>query len=187
MNDSFVFEVTPFYFLRHGETPETEKGILQGQSDSGLSAKGRKTAEDAAARLAKVGLRSIYASPLMRAWQTASIISAVTGVPVQTLPGLMERDWGVFQGRPIRERPSTADPETVETMADFTRRIFSAMRSISGPSPILIVSHSGVFRVLARHAGVSMDLSTRVRNAQPFLFDPSGRQGAGWRISEVKA
>lgn len=185
MNDHFVFDATPFYFLRHGETLETEAGILQGQSESELSDTGRKTAVAAAARLAAVPLRSIYASPLMRTWQTASIVSASAGIAVQPLPGLMERNWGIYEGRPTSERPKSPDPESVETMADFSNRILSAMRSISGPAPVLIVSHSGVFRVLARHAGLSIGDSTRVGSAQPLLLDPSRRQGSGWRISEV--
>ena len=185
LNDRFVFDVTPFYFLRHGETPETEKGILQGQSDSELSPEGLRTAELAAARLASVPLSSIYSSPLKRTWQTASIVSTMTGIAVQALPGLMERNWGIYEGCPNSERPKSPDPETVEKMSDFSNRILAAMRSISGPAPILVVSHSGVFRVLARYAGLSIGDSTRVGSSQPLLIDPSKRQGAGWRISEV--
>ena len=185
MNDRFVFDENPFFFLRHGETPETQKGILQGQSESELSDRGRQTAQDAAERLAKVALRSIYASPLKRALETAAIVSASTGVPVQPLPGLMERHWGVYEGRPNNERPTSQDPETVEAMADFSARILDAMRSISGPSPVLIVSHSGVFRVLARHAGLSIDDSISVGSSQPLLLDPSKARGKSGRISEV--
>lgn len=185
MNDSFEFGVTPFYFLRHGETPETERGILQGQSDSELTETGRETAKAAATRLASANLASIFSSPLKRTMQTASIVADVAGISIQTIPGLMERDWGIFEGRPTSERPAVQDPETVEALTDFTSRILAAMRSISGPAPVLIVSHSGVFRVLARHAGLSMGDSIRVGSAQPLLLDPSKRQGAGWRISEV--
>lgn len=185
MNDRFVFDKNSFFFLRHGETPETQNGILQGQSESELSEQGRQTAQVAAVRLAKVALRSIYASPLKRAWETAAIVSASTGVPVQPLPGLMERSWGIYEGRPNSERPMTPDPETVEPLAEFSNRILGAMRSISGPSPVLIVSHSGVFRVLARHAGLLIDDSTSVGSSQPLLLDPSQSQGCSWRISEV--
>ena len=187
MNDRFVFDVTPFYFLRHGETAETEKGILQGQIDSELSPQGRRTAEAAAERLSAVTLRSIYASPLIRAWQTASIVSALKGIQVRPLPGLMERNWGIYEGRVTGDRPSTLDPETVEPLVEFSNRILDAMHSISGPSPVLIVSHSGVFRVLARHAGLSIDDTTSVGSSQPLLLDPSRARGGSWRISEVNA
>lgn len=185
VNDRFVFDVTPFYFLRHGETPESQSGILQGQTETELNAMGRKAAEKAAAHLVGITLRSIYASPLKRAWQTASILSTLTGVPAHSLPGLMERHWGIYEGRPKSERPATPNPETVETMEDFSNRILDIMRSISGPAPFLIIAHSGVFRVLARHAGLYIDASTNVGNAQLLLLDPSGGTGSGWRISEV--
>ena len=47
----FEFGVTPFYFLRHGETRETERGIVQGQNDTRLIAKGRQSAVKAAGAL----------------------------------------------------------------------------------------------------------------------------------------
>ena len=183
--DNFVFDVTPFYFLRHGETPESESGILQGQTETQLNTMGRKTAEQAASRLVGITLRSIYASPLKRAWQTASILSALTGVPAHPRPGLMERSWGVYEGRPKGERPADQDPETVETMEDFSTRILDTMRSISGPLPVLIIAHSGVFRVLARHAGLFIGPTTNVGNAQLLLLEPARERGAKWRISEV--
>ena len=48
---AFKFGTTPFYFLRHGETPESRDGILQGQSESELNATGRGMAEAAAKSL----------------------------------------------------------------------------------------------------------------------------------------
>ena len=101
----FEYGVTPFYFLRHGETYESREGILQGQSETELSAVGRRMAEDAAETVSTLSVATIYASPLKRAWNTASIVSARLGVPVHSLPGLMERHWGSFQGTPKAERP----------------------------------------------------------------------------------
>ena len=185
MSERFQFGVTPFYFLRHGETRESRRGILQGQTETELTALGRKTAEDVAPRLAGVGLRSIYASPLKRAWHTASILSTLTGVPAHPLPGLMERRWGIYEGRHKNERPALQDPETVESMDDFSQRIVQAMRSITGPVPLLVVAHSGVFRILARLAGLSIDSSTAVDSAQLLLIDPSRGQDGSWHFSEV--
>ena len=185
MSDGFIFDVTPFYFLRHGETSESKKGILQGQTETELNGKGRWTAEQAGERLIGTNLRSIYASPLKRAWQTAYIVSVLTGVPTLPAPGLVERKWGVFEGRPKSERPKAVDPPTVETMGAFEGRVLSTMRSISGPIPLLVVAHSGVFRVLARHAGLSIDNSTTVESGHLFLFEPPGVERNRWRISEV--
>lgn len=185
MSDSFAFDLTPFYFLRHGETRESHSGILQGQTDTELNAMGRRAAEQAAISLVDAGLRSIYASPLKRAWQTAMIVSILTGAPVRPVAGLMERNWGIYEGRAKVERPTSEDPPTVEKMAAFSGRILDAMRSLSGPLPLLIVAHSGVFRVLARHAGQSMDRSISINSAHPVLFDTRHESARGWRISEI--
>ncbi len=185
MSGSFKFDLASFYFLRHGETPESQKGILQGQTETELNAVGRNTARHAAKSLAGVEIRSIYASPLKRAWQTACILSELTGAPIYPAPGLMERSWGIYEGRPKNERPSEENPATVEPMDVFSGRILDAMQSISGPTPLLIVAHSGVFRVLAGHAGLPVGRSTTVSNAQLYLFEPPTGDRRHWNISEV--
>ena len=186
VSDSFKFGRAPFYFLRHGETPESRNRILQGQTDTLLTREGRQTAERAALALEKVSLRTIYASPLKRAWHTAKIVSTLTRAPMYPSPGLMERNWGRYEGRPKIERPAMTDPPGAETMAEFSDRILAAMEAMSGPLPILVVAHSGVFRVLARHAGLSMDnRSTGISNAHTVLFGAPNPSGKGWRISEI--
>ena len=185
MSDSFSFEKTPFYFLRHGETVEGSKGVLQGQTETVLNSVGRKTAEQAAERLVITNLRSIYTSPLKRAQQTASIVSIMTGAPTHAAPGLMERKWGIFEGRPKTERPSTEDPPTVERIGEFTSRVLDTMRSISGPTPLLIVAHSGVFRILARYAGFPITNAASVINGHLLQFEPPVEGREYWRILEM--
>ncbi len=181
----FEFGVTPFYFLRHGETRESEKGILQGQNDTRLIAKGRESALKAVDALDGVLLRSIYASPLKRAWETASIVSTLTGVPVFPLPGLMERNWGPYQGLPKEMRPTRSDAGSVEGLEDFSLRILAALRSISGPSPVLIVAHSGVFRLLCHHTGLSDDPAVTLASGMVLKFAPPEGQRRHWHISVV--
>ena len=183
--DSFEFGVSAFYFLRHGETFESEAGILQGQHEAELSAEGRHTAERAAETLSSVTLGSIYASPLKRTMLTASIVSLFTGVPIHALRGLMERDWGIYQGRPKGLRPTIANPPTAEPMAAFESRVLGAMRAIPGPSPVLVVAHSGVFRVLCRHAGIVVDQGVSVGNGQVLKLLPATDPGRTWHFSVV--
>ena len=182
---TFAFGTTPFYFLRHGETPESRDGVLQGQNETLLTAAGRKMAENAGHRLAEVPLGSIYASPLKRAWQTASIVSVLTGAPVHPLPGLMERHWGVYQGQPKHLRPSLPNPKSAEPIAEFSDRIVRAIESISGPAPVLIVTHSGVFRVICEHIGVTLDRSISVTSGLVLKFEPPTGGKSSWRIGVV--
>ena len=109
----------------------------------------------------------------------------MTGAPIHRLPGLMERHWGDYQGRPKRERPNSLNPDGVESLEDFSARIMDAMRSITGPSPVLVVSHSGVFRVLAQLAGIPFDYSVTVGSSQLLLLRPPGEGRVKWRIEEV--
>jgi probable phosphoglycerate mutase len=181
----FEFGVTPFYFLRHGETRETERGIVQGQNDTRLIAKGRQSAVKAAGALDGVLLRSIYASPLKRAWETASILSILRGVPVFPAPGLMERNWGPYQGLHKELRPSDPSAGTVESREAFAKRVIAAMRSISGPSPLVVVAHSGVFRVLCGHLGHSDDPAVTVPSGLVVRFEPPRDRRQGWHLSAV--
>ena len=182
---SFEFGVTPFYFLRHGETKETRKGILQGQNETELTPAGRRMAEAAAETLSAVPLASIYASPLKRAWDTASIVSLFTRAPIHPTPGLMERHWGVYQGRRKADRPADPSPETAEREEDFIHRVAKAMDSIEGPSPVLVVAHSGVFRALCQSVGISIDRRISVTSGQVLKLEPPTASRRTWRISVV--
>jgi len=182
---AFKFGITPFYFLRHGETYESRVGIVQGQSETQLNSTGRKMAETAAEALSNVSLGSIYSSPLKRAWRTASIVSVLIGVPVIALPGLMERHWGEFQGRPKSHRPSTCDPATVETRDAFRQRVVTAMDSIQGPLPVLVVSHSGVFRAICEAAGIPIEGRITVTSGQVLRMEPPIGDRWKWSISVV--
>ena len=183
--DSFKFGLTPFYFLRHGETGDSVRGILQGQVETVLSDEGRLTAWKAARVVLHVRPRSIYASPLRRAWETAEIISRTTAVPIVPLPGLKERNWGDFEGRPRNLRPRTDDPKGVESTADFRARVVEAMQSIDGPPPVLVVAHSGVYRLLCHHAGIPFGRRSAVANGLVLKFAPHGSGGVPWHIEEI--
>ena len=130
-------------------------------------------------------LRSIHASPLKRAWQTAKIISVLTGAPIHAAPGLMERKWGMFEGRPKSDRPTSGDFPTVETIDAFSTRILETMRSISGRTPLLVIAHSGVFRILARHAGFPIDDSITITSGHLLRFEPPVDGRNRWRIVEL--
>ncbi|MDJ0951122.1 MAG: histidine phosphatase family protein [Alphaproteobacteria bacterium] len=184
MSVRFEFGAATFYFLRHGETDANKNGIVQGQQDTPLNARGRRSAEEAGLRLMPVGLGSIYASPLKRAWQTATIVSRLTGAPVHPLPGLKERHWGIYEGRRKSMRPREPDPPSVERMAAFKSRVLGALRTIVGPPPVLVVAHSGVFRVLCAEIGLEITTPYSVASTQLLRLEPPGTDHR-WHITEV--
>jgi len=63
--------------LRHGESEGNAQGRMQGRRDFPLSALGREQAARAAAFVAQhAPFAAVYASPLKRAFETASIVAA---------------------------------------------------------------------------------------------------------------
>lgn len=92
---------TVLYFVRHGETDENRKGIVQGSGiDSVLNERGRMQAQALAKRLADDSLDTVYASTMQRAQQTAEIAAAPHEPISKTyLRDLREISWGVFEGQ----------------------------------------------------------------------------------------
>jgi broad specificity phosphatase PhoE len=70
------------YFLRHGQTM-LNKGFQHQGPEAMLSDKGRFQAQQASQRLADESFDIILTSPLIRAKQTADVVSLATGKPVE--------------------------------------------------------------------------------------------------------
>ena len=91
------------YIIRHGETEWNKEKKLQGQSDVPLNEYGRELAKITAEALKDVVFDEIYASPLIRALETARIIKAERNINVKTDDRLKEISFGVFEGVPSNE------------------------------------------------------------------------------------
>jgi broad specificity phosphatase PhoE len=92
------------YLARHGQNEDNRDGILNGHRDLPLTELGRKQAHEAAASIKSLGLTFdvVYSSPLIRAFETASIISSEANQPTPVAhPLLIERNLGLMSGRPI--------------------------------------------------------------------------------------
>ncbi len=87
-------------FIRHGESiGNTKQGFISGQSDTqGLSEKGKIQIIKASWELRSMRTDKLYASPVVRAQETATILARYAGVPIKTLPWLSELHHGVFEG-----------------------------------------------------------------------------------------
>ncbi|MFG2457588.1 bifunctional RNase H/acid phosphatase [Streptomyces sp. NPDC048523] len=99
-----------FVLLRHGETPLTPQKRFSGSggTDPSLSEVGREQAEHAATALARRGtIQHILASPLTRTRQTAETVADRLGLEVTVEDGLIETDFGAWEGLTfgeVRER-----------------------------------------------------------------------------------
>jgi probable phosphoglycerate mutase len=169
----------PFYFLRHGETHWNREGRTQGQLDSKLNELGRAQAADAAHALDGQPIKRIVASPLSRAYDTASAVAAVLGLDIATDPGLMECHLGDHQGDP--HGPWLQDyfrgnyvPPNGEHFDEFCARTWAAMQRAVALGPnTLIVAHGGLWISARRHVSVAPDLP-RMPNALPLYIVPKG-------------
>jgi ribonuclease H / adenosylcobalamin/alpha-ribazole phosphatase len=159
---------TTTILLRHGQTPLSVQKRFAGAVDVPLTDTGARQAEAAAARLAaRGGLDLIVTSPLQRARQTADVVAAATGVPVQPEAGFREANFGKWEGLSFAEaksqwpeemaawlaRPGTSPPGG-ESFADVALRVGAALDELLAAQPgrtVLIVSHlTPVKEIVAR-------------------------------------
>ena len=151
---------------RHGETDDNVEPLrFQGFRDTPLNATGRAQAQALAARIADEGtIRSIWASDLSRARETAETIGAAIGLEVRFDPRLREGDRGRWEGRLFTEveadepelyaawrRPVTGFrfPEG-ESLAEQQERVTAVLHEIHAGSslPALAVCHGGSIRAM---------------------------------------
>jgi broad specificity phosphatase PhoE len=88
-----------FTIIRHGSTEGIEQGLLQGSSDSRLSARGRRQAEMTARLLSRCRINHCFCSPLGRTRETADIICKPLSLEPVILEDLREYNFGCLEGQ----------------------------------------------------------------------------------------
>lgn len=176
---------TPFFFLRHGETEWNKNRLAQGQTDVPLNQTGRDQADLARPLLKGQNIRRIIASPLERAFETATIINRDLNVPVERHSGLMEQAFGPYEGKPWTDAMYGGDlGNGAEPKDVFYQRIANTLVEALGRSgPVLLVGHGGWFRAMVEllcHLP-----SVRAQNAVPFRFDPPMPDRDRWLLCPV--
>ena len=161
-----------FVLLRHGETPLTPQKRFSGSggSDPSLSDVGREQAERVAAALARRGtVQHVLASPLARTRETAAAVAARLGLEVTVEDGLIETDFGAWEGLTfgeVRDRHPDdlnrwlADPEAEptgggESFAATATRIAATRDKLVAAyagRTVLLVTHVTPIKTLVRLA-----------------------------------
>jgi len=141
--------------VRHGATPFTECGRIQGRRDVPLSEAGRGQAAAVAARLGREPWNALYTSPLSRAADTAAAIAEITGLAVQPDPRLEERDLGPLAGltrRQYLERyPDGTPTGLVEPREAVRQRALACLTDIERrhrAGRVIVVAHGGVIAAI---------------------------------------
>lgn len=163
---------TRIVFVRHGRTDGNTNGEMADHSPKPLNTVGRAQIEKAAARIARQFKPDILlSSPLPRAWQSAEIIAAGTGLKPIPQPLLAEFHFGKIAGLTLPEikqifpdhynayiqwveaedQPSLARPEYPqgETFAQITRRVWEFTNYLKSKylgKVCVAVSHGGFIK-----------------------------------------
>lgn len=176
--------VTRLFLVRHGSTEANERKpfVLQGSEiDTPLTTKGWQQAREVAAFLREVEFSAIYASPMIRAQQTASLCAVPRQMEVRAVESLKECSVGRWQGLSWDEI-RTRDPDEVqrflanparerhpggESYEDVLARVAPALNDIlaahSGQN-VLVVAHNMVNRAyLANLLGIDLSHARRIR------------------------
>ena len=86
------------YLMRHGQTDWNKEYRLQGATDIPLNEEGRRQAKEAAEKMRDIPFECVYSSPLIRAKETAQIISAFHDIPTVVDDRLKEMSFGIYEG-----------------------------------------------------------------------------------------
>lgn len=135
--------MTTLYLVRHGETVDNQRQIMQGQTQGKLNETGIRQAEELREKLAGEGINVYVSSDLYRSIETCRIIMG-EGANMITTPLLRERDWGGFTGRYIPELKDEVWPDDIETLDALKKRaqcFLNFIRESYPESKVLAVGH----------------------------------------------
>jgi probable phosphoglycerate mutase len=197
INNPMNEATTRVFLVRHGATILSAEDRFAGATDVDLSDEGREQTGRLAARLAGEQIVAVYASPLSRTVETASILAEPHRLRVEKRDGLREIShgrWEQLTRREVEERfpdeaaewekdPYTFAPLGGESGLAVTARalpvLIELVRAHAGET-ILVVSHKATIRLLlssllgfdARRYRDNLDLSPASLNIVDFK-DPS--------------
>lgn len=146
------------YVVRHGETAENIRSVMQGNMDTVLNETGRLQAKEAKEKLKGVQIDLIISSPKQRTLETAQIISDNDTIII-TDDRLLSRDHGEFEGKTryeinlqdywnIKLNKQYERAECVQHIFDRVDSLIKEIKNQYHDKTVLLVTHSGICRVL---------------------------------------
>lgn len=150
------------YIMRHGETDANKNRILQGQKDNHLNEAGKIQAGEAGKIIKKIDFAVIYASPLVRAIETAELATGQKRENFKIDKRLAEISFGELEGYPINDAETTLKtfftepqnylpPKNGESLEELSKRVWEFLEEIKGNYPkqnVLIVSHGAAIHAM---------------------------------------
>ncbi len=163
-----------YFILRHGHSLKNKKQISAGWPEkfySPLTKKGKKQIIEVTKKIKKKKINLIFSSDLLRAKQTALIVGKELGLKPKFDKKLRETNYGIFNGKPMRETGKFWDkerklgplkyylkrfkipPPEGENYADIEKRMSEFIRKTEKKyqgKNILIVSHERPLTLLEK-------------------------------------
>jgi broad specificity phosphatase PhoE len=156
--------MTKIILVRHGETEWNRQEIFRGRIDIELNESGIRQAELLAEYLSEAKIEAIYSSPLRRALKTAEIMAGYHNLEVKIAPGLVDLDYGSWQGLAHQEvkdkyqelyhkwlkSPHRLKIPGGESLGDVRERAVALVNDITSQyeGTVALVSHRVVNKVL---------------------------------------
>jgi probable phosphoglycerate mutase len=152
------------YFVRHGESEANLLHLISNRDlEHGLTERGRQQAAELAQSLCGVGACRIFTSPLLRAVQTAEILSSALGTDYEVTDALREFDCGIAEGRSdarawelhqqvmkdwLQDGNTAARIEQGESLIDIRERFLPFVECLvedAGSVASILVGHGGLY------------------------------------------
>jgi probable phosphomutase (TIGR03848 family) len=162
------------FFIRHGSNDFVGKRLAGRLPEVHLNAQGRQQAEVIAQAVGGLPFKAIYSSPMERAVETAEPLANVLNQPVILQPGLIEIDFGEWQGqfisrlrhrklwKTVQETPSRMRFPGGESFVEAQERMATTVDAIAKAHAehdlIACFSHADAIRLLVAYAlGLPLD------------------------------
>jgi len=157
------------YFVRHGESDANVQRVISNrESTFHLTPQGQAQASMLAENLKDIPITAIYASPVLRARETAEIVSQAFRLPYQVTEVLREYDCGILEEKSDEEswklHSEIAEdwilnhnylrkPEGGESFLEIKQRFIPFIESFRNKGPrtldhILFVTHGGLLQLM---------------------------------------
>lgn len=187
--------------IRHAENEFVKEGRLAGRLPNvHLNQAGVDQATRLADKLKDLRLKAIYSSPLERTLETAQQICEPHTLDIILEPGLLEVDYGEWQGKTLKslrrrklwkivqQIPSQMRFPGGESFAEAQIRIVNALNQIAAQHKskelLVCVTHSDMIKLaIAHYIGLSMDMFQRLHISPASISVVHISQGGGHLLS----
>ena len=154
------------YFVRHGESEANVQHVISNrESTFALTERGREQAQNLAEQLSDIPFTAIFSSPILRARETAEILSRSFHLPYQVTEALREYDCGILEEQSDEEswrshrgfyedwtvrHNYSNKPEGGECFTEIRERFVPFIESFKreGDDHILLIGHGGLFHLM---------------------------------------